>query len=63
MSSHGFHVHGPHDHAVEHAVEHGAHGDWPDGNSRLSRKWLQWGMSGVAGVGVAVGGQAFAHIC
>ncbi len=25
MSSSGFHVHGPHDHAVEHAVEHGAH--------------------------------------
>lgn len=22
MSSHGFHVHGPHDHAVEHAAEH-----------------------------------------
>lgn len=22
MSSHGFHVHGPHDHAVEHAVQH-----------------------------------------
>ncbi|HQQ72050.1 MAG TPA: DUF4337 domain-containing protein, partial [Alicycliphilus sp.] len=26
------------------------------------RKWLQWGMFGVAGVGVAVGGLAFAHI-
>ncbi len=25
MSSSGFHVHGPHDHAVEHAVEHDAH--------------------------------------
>ncbi len=23
MSGHGFHVHGPHDHAVEHAAEHG----------------------------------------
>ncbi|MDT0139583.1 DUF4337 domain-containing protein [Acidovorax sp. PRC11] len=26
MSSHGFHVHGPHDHAVEHAAQH-AHSD------------------------------------
>ncbi|AVS95484.1 DUF4337 domain-containing protein [Paracidovorax avenae] len=26
MSSHGFHVHGPHDHAVEHAAQH-AHPD------------------------------------
>lgn len=26
MSGHGFHVHGPHDHAVEHAA-HGKHGD------------------------------------
>ena len=24
MSDHGFHVHGPHDHELEHAVEHGA---------------------------------------
>ena len=24
MSDHGFHVHGPHDHEIEHAVEHGA---------------------------------------
>ncbi len=28
MSGHGFHVHGPHDHEVEHAAKHGAaHGD------------------------------------
>jgi hypothetical protein len=26
MSEDGFHVHGPHDHEVEHAVEHGAGG-------------------------------------
>jgi hypothetical protein len=26
MSGDGFHVHGPHDHAVEHVAEHGAHG-------------------------------------
>lgn len=24
MSGHGFHVHGPHDHAVEHAAQHGS---------------------------------------
>ncbi|MDN4054293.1 DUF4337 domain-containing protein [Massilia sp. YIM B02763] len=26
MSGHGFHVHGPHDHAVEHAAQHGSDG-------------------------------------
>lgn len=25
MSGHGFHVHGPHDHELEHAARHGAH--------------------------------------
>jgi Domain of unknown function (DUF4337) len=25
MSGHGFHVHGPHDHELEHAAQHGAH--------------------------------------
>ncbi|CAM3437006.1 DUF4337 domain-containing protein [Paracidovorax anthurii] len=30
MSSHGFHVHGPHDHAVEHAAQH-AHSDAAQG--------------------------------
>ncbi|MDE2395125.1 MAG: DUF4337 domain-containing protein [Burkholderiales bacterium] len=34
MSEDGFHVHGPHDHAVEHAVEHaGEHGGHEDGFS------------------------------
>lgn len=27
MSGHGFHVHGPHDHAVEHVAHHGSGGD------------------------------------
>jgi hypothetical protein len=27
MSGAGFHVHGPHDHELEHAVQHAAHGD------------------------------------
>lgn len=26
------------------------------------KKWLEWGMFGVAGVGLAIGGLAFAHI-
>lgn len=38
MSSHGFHVHGPHDHAVEHAVEHGAPEDTHDGSNRLTNQ-------------------------
>jgi hypothetical protein len=25
MSDHGFHVHGPHDHEIEHVAEHGSH--------------------------------------
>lgn len=27
MSGHGFHVHGPHDHEIEHATQHAAHGE------------------------------------
>src|SRR5256885_15025544 len=27
MSEHGFHVHGPHDHELEHATQHAAHGE------------------------------------
>ncbi len=27
MSGHGFHVHGPHDHELEHAVQHASHDD------------------------------------
>jgi hypothetical protein len=27
MSDHGFHVHGPHDHELEHATQHAAHGE------------------------------------
>jgi len=27
MSGGGFHVHGPHDHELEHATQHGSHGD------------------------------------
>lgn len=31
MSGAGFHVHGPHDHELEHAVEHAAHGEGAGG--------------------------------
>ena len=39
MSGHGFHVHGPHDHAVEHAAhgEHGSHGGHGGGDKFASR--------------------------
>jgi hypothetical protein len=39
MSGHGFHVHGPHDHAVEHAAHggHGNHGSHGGGDSFASR--------------------------
>ncbi|MEY2618400.1 MAG: hypothetical protein RL522_1402 [Pseudomonadota bacterium] len=30
MSGSGFHVHGPHDHELEHAAQHGGHGDSSD---------------------------------
>lgn len=36
MSSHGFHVHGPHDHAVEHAAQH-AHPTDADHGSMTNR--------------------------
>jgi hypothetical protein len=35
MSGHGFHVHGPHDHAVEHA-SHGAHGGGDNFASKIA---------------------------
>ncbi|WP_343592836.1 DUF4337 domain-containing protein [Paracidovorax wautersii] len=36
MSSHGFHVHGPHDHAVEHAAQH-AHSTDADNGAMTNR--------------------------
>lgn len=39
MSSHGFHVHGPHDHAVEHATQHASHdGGGGHEDSRLTNQ-------------------------
>ena len=37
MSEDGFHVHGPHDHAVEHAVEHAAEGHGDHGSSMINQ--------------------------
>jgi Na+/glutamate symporter len=35
MSDHGFHVHGPHDHELEHAAQHGAEGHLGIGGGNL----------------------------
>jgi len=37
MSGHGFHVHGPHDHELEHAV-HGGHGSHDDGDRSMTNQ-------------------------
>ena len=37
MSGHGFHVHGPHDHALEHAAHGGAHGGHGDDASMTNQ--------------------------
>lgn len=36
MSGHGFHVHGPHDHAIEHAAQGGGHG--ADGDNSFAAR-------------------------
>jgi len=36
MSEHGFHVHGPHDHELEHAAQHGAEGHMGIGGGSLT---------------------------
>jgi Na+/glutamate symporter len=35
MSGAGFHVHGPHDHELEHATQHAAHGDQAHGTAGM----------------------------
>ena len=37
MSGHGFHVHGPHDHALEHAAHGGGHGGHGDDASMINQ--------------------------
>jgi len=37
MSGHGFHVHGPHDHELEHAVQGGGHGDGHQGGGMTAQ--------------------------
>ncbi len=84
MSDHGFHVHEPHDHEIEHAAQD-AHKDPFAGTIAVMtailattglqisialaamalltrRKWLEWGMYGVASIGIVLGGLALAHI-
>jgi hypothetical protein len=107
MSGAGFHVHGPHDHELEHATHHAASHGSESGminqiamftaiiatvgavfsymggatqanaglykNKQVSialaaialltkKKWLEWGMFGVAGIGAAIGVLAQLHI-
>lgn len=75
MSGQGFHVHGPHDHALEHAAHGDDHGDGSSahhgigGGSLTSqialltkRKWLEWGMFTAGGIGVIIGILAMLHI-
>jgi hypothetical protein len=102
MSGHGFHVHGPHDHELEHAQQ-GGHGDHGGGGMinqiamftaiiatvgamfsymggatqattalqvaialaaialLTKKKWLEYGMFLVGGLGTAIGVAAMLH--
>ena len=84
MSGHGFHVHGPHDHELEHAQQ-GGHGDHGGGGMinqiamftaiiatvgaialaaialLTKKKWLEYGMFAVGGLGTAIGIAAMLH--
>jgi hypothetical protein len=55
MSSEGFHVHGPHDHAVEHAAQGGGHGA---GDSFVARIAVATAILSTLG---AVGGYQAGH--
>lgn len=44
MSGHGFHVHGPHDHALAHAAQHGAH-DPTAGTTAVATAVVAWGAA------------------
>ena len=50
MSGHGFHVHGPHDHEIEHAAQQGAKDSFAGRTAVL------------ASLGIVLGGLAAAHI-
>jgi Na+/glutamate symporter len=54
MSGHGFHVHGPHDHELEHAA-HGGHGDHGDESDRKMINQIAMFTAIIATVGALFG--------
>jgi Na+/glutamate symporter len=54
MSGHGFHVHGPHDHELEHAA-HGGHGDHGDEGDRKMINQIAMFTAIIATVGALFG--------
>ena len=58
MSEHGFHVHGPHDHALEHA-QAGGHGK---GHGDHGGMINQIAMFAAGRLGLLLGGLAMLHI-
>jgi Na+/glutamate symporter len=54
MSGHGFHVHGPHDHELEHAT-HGGHGDHGDEGDRKMINQIAMFTAIIATVGALFG--------
>jgi hypothetical protein len=54
MSGHGFHVHGPHDHELEHAT-HGSHGDHGDASDKAMTNQIAMFTAIIATVGALFG--------
>ncbi len=54
MSGHGFHVHGPHDHEIEHAAQQGAKDSFAGRTAVITAV--------LASLGIVLGGLAAAHI-
>jgi hypothetical protein len=54
MSGHGFHVHGPHDHEIEHVAQHGAKDSFAGRTAVITAV--------LASLGIVLGGLAAAHI-
>ncbi|GAB4209068.1 MAG: hypothetical protein Fur0019_15510 [Tibeticola sp.] len=55
MSGHGFHVHGPHDHELEHAVHGGAHDDHGGGADKRMTNQIAMFTAVMATVGAIFG--------
>jgi hypothetical protein len=69
MSGHGFHVHGPHDHELEHAAQGGHGGDGHTNSIAMAaiallsrKKCLEYEIYGAGAGGVVVGVLAYLHI-